>query len=135
MSSDIQLYLGNCLEVMQTMGENSVDTIVTDPPYGLSEDVSVEGLSQRVYDALVKISFPNLYERNAESFKGSDFAGVTRDGSDLGIVDGAIGEKTGIVRQTFLRQTLSRVRLPCVSEYGRNTLAFCALDKHTPCFV
>lgn len=32
----IQLYLGDCLDVMATMGENSVDSIVTDPPYGLS---------------------------------------------------------------------------------------------------
>jgi hypothetical protein len=30
------LYLGDCFEVMQTMLENSVDSIVTDPPYGLS---------------------------------------------------------------------------------------------------
>ena len=29
------LYLGNCMEVMAAMPENSVDAIVTDPPYGL----------------------------------------------------------------------------------------------------
>jgi len=33
---NIQLYTGDCLEVMQTLDENSVDTIITDPPYGLS---------------------------------------------------------------------------------------------------
>ena len=27
---------GDCLEVMQKMNESSVDSIVTDPPYGLS---------------------------------------------------------------------------------------------------
>ena len=29
-------YLGNCLDVLKTLPDNSVDSIVTDPPYGLS---------------------------------------------------------------------------------------------------
>jgi site-specific DNA-methyltransferase (adenine-specific) len=33
---DATLYLGDCLEVLRTLPENSVDSIVTDPPYGLS---------------------------------------------------------------------------------------------------
>jgi len=31
-----ELHLGNCLDVMATMPDNSVDAIVTDPPYGLA---------------------------------------------------------------------------------------------------
>ena len=31
----IDLRLGNCLDVMQTLPANSVDSIITDPPYGL----------------------------------------------------------------------------------------------------
>lgn len=31
-----ELHLGECLAVMRTMADNSVDAIVTDPPYGLS---------------------------------------------------------------------------------------------------
>ncbi len=31
-----ELHLGDCLEVMKGMDDNSVDSIVTDPPYGLS---------------------------------------------------------------------------------------------------
>ena len=30
-----QILLGNCLEVLQTLEDNSVDAIITDPPYGL----------------------------------------------------------------------------------------------------
>jgi DNA modification methylase len=30
------LHLGDCLEVLRTMADNSVDAVVTDPPYGLS---------------------------------------------------------------------------------------------------
>lgn len=32
----VTLNLGNCLDVLRTMPDNSVDSIVTDPPYGLS---------------------------------------------------------------------------------------------------
>jgi len=31
-----QLHLGDCLDVLATLPDNSVDSIVTDPPYGLS---------------------------------------------------------------------------------------------------
>lgn len=34
--SQYELHLGNCLEVMKGMPDNSVDSVVTDPPYGLS---------------------------------------------------------------------------------------------------
>jgi len=33
---DIDLRLGDCLDVMAGMEPDSVDTIITDPPYGLS---------------------------------------------------------------------------------------------------
>jgi len=31
----VQLHLGDCLEVMRSLNENSVDTCITDPPYEL----------------------------------------------------------------------------------------------------
>lgn len=34
--TDVKLYLGDCLDVMAEMDADSVDSIVTDPPYGLS---------------------------------------------------------------------------------------------------
>lgn len=34
--SDIRLICGDCLETMRTLPDNSVDSVVTDPPYGLS---------------------------------------------------------------------------------------------------
>jgi len=33
---DATLYLGDCLDVMRELPENSVDSIVTDPPYGIN---------------------------------------------------------------------------------------------------
>ena len=32
----VELHLGDCLEVMKGMPDKSVDTIITDPPYGLT---------------------------------------------------------------------------------------------------
>ncbi len=31
-----KIYNGDCLKVMRTFPDNSIDTIITDPPYGLS---------------------------------------------------------------------------------------------------
>ena len=31
-----EIIQGDCLEVMKTMVDNSIDTVITDPPYGLS---------------------------------------------------------------------------------------------------
>jgi site-specific DNA-methyltransferase (adenine-specific) len=36
MEMTYQLHLGDCLEVLATLPDNSVDSVVTDPPYGLS---------------------------------------------------------------------------------------------------
>lgn len=36
MENMIQLHQGDCLETLRTMPDNSVDSIVTDPPYGLA---------------------------------------------------------------------------------------------------
>ena len=32
----LRLELGNCLDVLKTVADNSIDAVVTDPPYGLS---------------------------------------------------------------------------------------------------
>lgn len=41
----MKLIKGNCLEVIKEMPENSVDTIITDPPYGLSKHSQEEVLA------------------------------------------------------------------------------------------
>ena len=38
-----KIYQGDCLEVMKEMAENSVDLILTDPPYGIKMDEGFEG--------------------------------------------------------------------------------------------
>jgi DNA modification methylase len=36
MGNNIDLRLGDCLEVLKTIPDNSIDSVVTDSPYGLS---------------------------------------------------------------------------------------------------
>jgi len=36
--SDVKLYLGDCLEILPTLADNSVDAVITDPPYGVDFD-------------------------------------------------------------------------------------------------
>lgn len=36
MNNDAQVHVGDCLEVLEYFADNSIDAIVTDPPYGLS---------------------------------------------------------------------------------------------------
>ena len=36
--SDVTLHLGDCLEVMRSMPDKSVDAVITDPPYGIGKD-------------------------------------------------------------------------------------------------
>ena len=33
--SDVQLHLGDCLEILPTLEAGSVDAVITDPPYGI----------------------------------------------------------------------------------------------------
>lgn len=35
---EVNLHLGNCLDVLKTLPDNSIDSIVTDPPYGLGKE-------------------------------------------------------------------------------------------------
>ncbi|GAG12175.1 unnamed protein product, partial [marine sediment metagenome] len=36
MNEQINLLQGDCLQTMKTLADNSVDAIVSDPPYGIS---------------------------------------------------------------------------------------------------
>ena len=41
--SEVKLILGDCLDVMKTMPDKSVDAVITDPPYGVGRDKGFEG--------------------------------------------------------------------------------------------
>ena len=54
--SEVKLYLGDCLEVMKSIPDKSVDAVITDPPYGIginkSNRLSVSrGFGDDVWDS------------------------------------------------------------------------------------
>ncbi len=55
----VQLYLGDCLESLDTLSENSVDTCITDPPYGL-------GFMGKEWDTFDKSQRSKLYDFTSE---------------------------------------------------------------------
>ena len=83
---DATFYLGDCLEILPTLPDNSVDAIVTDPPYGLS---SHQGSADRIYTILRKVGLPDLADFNAEAIKGGELASVPLGGPLLARVDGS----------------------------------------------
>jgi len=58
------LHNGNCLDVMKTMESNSVDSIVTDPPYGLSfmgKKWDYDVPSQEIWEEALRVLKPGGY--------------------------------------------------------------------------
>ena len=50
---DVQLYLGDCLEILPTLEAGSVDAVVTDPPYGIAFDRATWGDEPEQYGAFM----------------------------------------------------------------------------------
>ncbi|MFM0405269.1 DNA-methyltransferase [Paraburkholderia dipogonis] len=73
MTDRYALHLGDCIEVMRTMADNSVDSIVTDPPYHLTQ------VSRGPHAANANPETPHARARIGD--KG--FMGKTWDGGDI----------------------------------------------------
>jgi len=53
----VDLYLGDCLEILPTLEDNSVDAVITDPPYGVGIALWDEDLPpQYVLDECLRVS-------------------------------------------------------------------------------
>ena len=37
LSDDVTLYLGDCLDILPTLDDKSIDAVITDPPYGIAD--------------------------------------------------------------------------------------------------
>lgn len=64
MEKNYTLYNGNCLEVLKTLPDNSVDSIVTDPPYGLSfmgKKWDYDVPSQEIWEEALRVLKPGGY--------------------------------------------------------------------------
>jgi DNA modification methylase len=59
---NIELKLGDCLEVLKTIPDNSIDSVVTDPPYGI-------GFMGKAWDTFEPEYVKKISDQSLESFK------------------------------------------------------------------
>jgi site-specific DNA-methyltransferase (adenine-specific) len=86
---------GDCVEVLRGMESNSVDAVVTDPPYGLS-DQPVKSLSDRLGGVYLNVVLPDLYHANVSHGSLSEFVGPLDSVTFLDWMGRAFGEKSGV---------------------------------------
>ena len=53
----VKLYHGDCLDILPTLDINSIDAVITDPPYGVSNTNVVKGSNPIVQGGCIKTSF------------------------------------------------------------------------------
>ena len=70
-----KIYNGDCLDVMKTFPDNSIDTIITDPPYHLTSIVKRFGKSN---SAPAKYGTDGVFQRSSKGFMGKEW-----DGGDI----------------------------------------------------
>lgn len=68
MNTQYTLHQGNCLDILKTMEQNSIDSIVTDPPYGLSNHSQ-----QEVVECLQAWILGNPYTPKGKGFMGKEW--------------------------------------------------------------
>ena len=81
MNQRFELYHGDCLQILPTLDDNSVDAVITDPPYGILKDkietdVDIPAFFNECHRILKPNSFivffgrqPTLTTWNTEAFK------------------------------------------------------------------
>jgi len=66
---NINLYNGDCLDVLKTLPDNSVDSVVTDPPYGLSKEPDItEVLTHWLNDSEYEHKSTGFMSKSWDSF-------------------------------------------------------------------
>ena len=64
--SEVKLYLGDCLEVMKSIPDKSVDAVITDPPYGIGKEewdakFNTEFISESFRVANIVVVIPGIW--------------------------------------------------------------------------
>jgi modification methylase len=64
-----QIIFGNCIEMMPALDDNSVDAVITDPPYNISkEDIVLKSKKKGVRDTVIKQNFGSWDKRERDEF-------------------------------------------------------------------
>src|SRR5699024_7632239 len=95
------IHHGDCIETMNAMPANSIDAIVTDPPYNLSNGSKSD--AQCFREIVTEVLLPHDNNGNAQRVEGRDLAVPSLSGPDLGgerrpvRVDAGVGVPEGPV--------------------------------------
>jgi hypothetical protein len=95
-NSTYTLHHGDCLDVLRGMADDSVDSVVTDPPYGLSSQRPVESLPNRLGRAFLDVVLPDLYHANVATGRLDKFPGPLGSVTFLDWMGRAIREKSRV---------------------------------------
>ena len=77
------IYKGDCLDRMEEIQDESIDLIVTDPPYGLSDSKSDESIIKKAIGTFSNLVFPNFDEAQIQVTQYSDLVSILAQGFDL----------------------------------------------------
>lgn len=91
-----EIHHSDCLDALKAMPDNSVDSIVTDPPYGLSSQRPVESLPNRLGRAFLDVVLPDLYHANVATGRLDKFPGPLGSVTFLDWMGRAIREKARV---------------------------------------
>ena len=91
----MKLLQGDCFEVMQEFPDNSIDLVLTDPPYGLSNG-DTKGIADRIGSAFIDVVLPDLYDFNSKSGRLGKFVGPLNSISFLDFMNRAFREEPRI---------------------------------------
>ena len=109
----INLYNGDCLEVIKEIPDNSIDCVVTDPPFGLEHDLTTDTSIEKVLEIL-----------NALKTKSKNFA-IIMDYRNFWRVDqlfqdSKIGELIWEYGWVSGFKARKKIRLECDSQHNRS---------------
>lgn len=69
----IELHNGDCLDVIKEIPDNSIDCVVTDPPFGLEHDLTTDTSIEKVLEILdalkTKSNYRIIYAKYYETAK------------------------------------------------------------------
>jgi site-specific DNA-methyltransferase (adenine-specific) len=76
----IQIENGDCIDVLKTLEDNSIDSIVTDPPYHLVSIVKRFSSPSARNTPAMETKDGSVFARKAKGFMGKDWDGTDEDG-------------------------------------------------------
>lgn len=110
----VQVLQGDCIQVMRALKDNSVDSIVTDPPYNLSSSAKRD--TDCLRRIISEVQLPDHEQGNPELLKGGSLASPLPSCTHLGGIDGTV-------------RVDSRVSVPECAVHFQNA----AIIKHEVC--